>query len=70
MNTLASPFLDLIWRTPALRRGTIVCIALALIASVAEIAVALSLVPILASLGVEAGSELTKFVANPAAVRC
>jgi hypothetical protein len=62
MNTLASPFLDLIWRTSALRRGAIVCIALALIASAAEIAVALSLVPILASLGVEAGGELTKFV--------
>ncbi len=62
MNTLASPFLDLIWRTSALRRGAIVCIALALIASAAEIAVALSLVPILASLGVKAGSELTNFV--------
>ena len=30
----------------------------------AEIAVALSLLPILASLGVEAGSELTDFVGN------
>jgi len=64
VKTLASPFLALIWRTPTLRRGAIICVALALVASVAEIAVALSLVPILASLGVGAGIELSDFVSN------
>jgi len=64
MKLLASPFLSLIWRTPALRRGTIICVALALIAATAEIAVALSLVPILASLGVGAGTELSNFVSS------
>lgn len=62
MKTLATPFLALIWRTPSLRRGAVICITLALVASAAEIAVALSLVPILASLGVDAGSKLTDFV--------
>ena len=62
MKTLAGPFLALIWRTPTLRRGATVCVALALFASAAEIAVAVSLVPILASLGVEAGGQLTNFV--------
>ena len=64
MNLLASPFLKLIWRTHALRRVAIICVALALIAAAAEIAVALSLVPILASLGVGAGTELADFVSN------
>jgi ATP-binding cassette subfamily C protein len=64
MNLLASPFLKLIWRTPALRRVAVICVALALIAAAAEIAVALSLVPILASLGVGAGTELADFVSN------
>ena len=64
MKLLASPFLDLIWRTPALRRSTIICVALALIAAVAEIAVALSLVPILTSLGVGAGTDLVGFVSR------
>ena len=64
MKTLAGPFLALIWRTPTLRRSAIICVALALVASVAEIAVALSLVPILASLGVGAGSELSDFVSR------
>jgi len=59
-----SPFLRIIWQTPALRRAATICIALALIASAAEIAVALSLVPILASLGVAAGSELSDFVSR------
>jgi ATP-binding cassette subfamily C protein len=39
-------------------------VALSLLASAGEIAVALSLVPILASLGVSAGSELTDFVSR------
>ena len=55
MNLLAGPFLKLIWRTRILRRGAMVCVVLALVASAAEIAVAVSLVPILASLGVDAG---------------
>ena len=62
MKTLADPFVVLIWRTPTLRRGAITCVALALVASVAEIAVAISLMPILASLGVTAGSEFGDFV--------
>jgi len=62
MKFLATPFLNLVWRVPSLRRDAIICIVLALIASAAEIAVALSLLPILASLGVEAGGELTNFV--------
>ncbi len=57
MKTLANPFLALIWRTPALRRGLVTCIVLALASSVAEIAVAISLVPILASLGVATANE-------------
>ena len=62
MKLLAHPFLDLIWRSPTLRRGAAICVALALVVSIAEIAVALSLLPILASLGVGAGSELAGFV--------
>jgi ATP-binding cassette subfamily C protein len=64
MKLLAGSFLRLIWRTPALRRVAVICVALALIAAAAEIAVALSLVPILASLGVGAGTELADFVSN------
>ncbi len=63
-GALASPFLDLVWRTPALRRGAVVCVALALVSSAAEIAVALSLVPILASLGVAAGTDFGDFVSR------
>ncbi len=62
MTFLARPFFDLIWRTPDLRRGSLVCVALALVSSAAEIAVALSLVPILATLGVDAGDEFAEFV--------
>jgi len=62
LKTLARPFLTLVWRASTLRRGAIICVVLALVAAAAEIAVALSLVPILASLGVEAGGELTNFV--------
>jgi ATP-binding cassette subfamily C protein len=64
MNLLASPFLDLIWRTPTLRRGAVICVVLSLVASAAEIAVALSLVPILASLGVAAGTDFGDFVSR------
>jgi ATP-binding cassette subfamily C protein len=62
MKTLAGPFLLLIWRTPALRRSVFICVVLALGASVAEIAVVLSLLPILASMGVDAGEKVTDFV--------
>jgi ATP-binding cassette subfamily C protein len=62
MNLLAGPFLALIRRTPILARGAAVCIVLALLASAAEIAVALSLVPILAAVGVGSGSELAGLV--------
>ena len=64
MRTLAAPFLALIWRTPVLRRSAVICVVLALVATAAEIAVALSLVPILASLGVGAGIELSDFVSR------
>ena len=64
MKTLASPFLDLVWRTPLLRRGAVICVVLSLVASIAEIAVALSLLPILASLGVDTGGALTSFVGS------
>ena len=64
MKLLAGPFLALIWRTPTLRRGGVICVVLALVTSVAEITVALSLVPILASLGVATGSELGDFVSS------
>jgi hypothetical protein len=62
MKTLASPFLALIWSTPALCRSAVICIVLALGASAAEIAMALSLVPILASIGVDAGDKIADFV--------
>ena len=43
MKLMAGPFLALIWRTPALRRSAFICVVLALVASVAEIAVVLKL---------------------------
>jgi ATP-binding cassette subfamily C protein len=64
MSLLAGPFLALIWRTPVLRRGMVVGVALALVASGAEIAAALSLLPILASLGVSADRELGESAAS------
>lgn len=62
MKLLVCPYLFLIWRTPVSRRGASVCVVLALLSSAAEIAVAMSLVPIFVSLGVDAGSELAGFV--------
>jgi ABC-type siderophore export system fused ATPase/permease subunit len=62
MKLLTNSFLALIWHVPALRRGTIICVALSLIVSIAEIAVALSMVPVLTSLGVDAGGQLSGFV--------
>jgi len=68
MKLLISPVIALVWRTPDLRRGAVVCVVLALVATIAELAVALSLVPILMSLGVDAGAELTGFFSRvPAA---
>jgi ATP-binding cassette subfamily C protein len=64
VKSLAAPFLETVWQTPTLRRGVIACVALALLASAAEIAVALSLLPILVSLGVDAGTELDGFVSR------
>ena len=40
MKLLARPYLDLIWRTPMLRRGAVICVFLALVISAAEIALA------------------------------
>ena len=62
VNTIIGPVYQVLRQTPALRRAAIICVALALVASAAEIAVALSLLPILASLGVDAGEELSGFV--------
>ena len=62
MKLLASSFLALVWRNLTLRRGAVICIALSLVASAAEIAVALSMVPVLASLGIDAGGQLAGFV--------
>ena len=59
---LASHFLDLIWRDEALRRRATICVVLALVAAGSEIAVTLALLPILASLGVDAGEELGSFI--------
>ena len=57
MTYLAGPFLELIWREPVLRRGAMLCVALAQISACAEFAVdvAVSPGPLPASLGVDAG---------------
>ena len=60
MNMLAEPFVRLIWRTPLLKRDAGICIALALISAAAEVAVALALLPVLASLGFDAGAKLSE----------
>ena len=62
MKLLAQPFLAVVRRTPALRRAALVCVILALLAAAAEIAVVIALVPILASLGIDAGDDLNRFV--------
>lgn len=59
MKILAAPYLALIWRSRPLRRRASVCIGLAMLVAAAEIAVALALLPVLASLGVGAGEALT-----------
>lgn len=64
MKLRAGPLLSLVWGDQSLRRGAIICVALALFASAAEIAVALSMVPVLASLGVDAGDELGGILSN------
>ena len=64
MNSLANPFVSLVVRTGSLRRDAAACVLLALVAAGAEIGVALSLVPILASLGVGAGGNLEESVRN------
>jgi ATP-binding cassette subfamily C protein len=45
-----------------LRRNALICVLLALVASGSEVLVALTLLPILASLGVSSGSELNEFI--------
>ena len=64
MASPVRPFLSLIWQVPFLRRVVLTCVALALLSAMAEIVVALSLVPLLASLGVGAGSEIADFADN------
>ncbi len=62
MTPLAGPLMRLISRSPGLRRSAVICVVLALITAATEIAVALTLLPVLASLGVTAGSELSGLV--------
>jgi ATP-binding cassette, subfamily C, bacterial len=62
VSFLARPYLSLVWHTPALRRGALTCVMLAIVAAAAEIAVAMSLIPILASLGVDAGEHLASLI--------
>jgi ATP-binding cassette subfamily C protein len=59
---LANPILRRIWRSSVLRVGTISCVVVALIASAAEIAVAVSLLPIFSSLGVDPGRQLATVI--------
>ena len=40
---LARPFIDFVWDTPSLRKGAAVCVALALLSALAEVAVAIAL---------------------------
>ena len=58
MNILVDPFVRRVGRTPLLRRGALTCIVLALVSSAGEIAVVLSMVPVLASLGIDAGAKV------------
>ena len=62
MKLLASPFLRIVWNNSILRHGATTCVVLALISAVAEVAVAVSLLPILASLGVDAGDGLSSVI--------
>lgn len=64
MNFLARTFVDFIRRTPQLRRGAVVCLALALVASAAEVAVAVCMLPVLSSLGIDAGVEFESWVSG------
>jgi ATP-binding cassette subfamily C protein len=61
---LAAPFVRLIWQMPLLRSGAGVCVALALAASVAEITVALCLIPVIETLGVDAGAKLSDYASR------
>ena len=69
MKLPTSTFLRLVRQTPGLRASALICVIVALAASVAEIAVALSLIPVMASLGIDAGDKLPVFIdaAPPAA---
>ncbi len=51
-------------QTAALRRAASICVALAIFSSITEIAVAISLIPILTSLGVDAGDKVDNFVSQ------
>ena len=62
MKFLADPLLSLVARTGLLRRGASACVLLAIIAAGAEIGVALSLVPVLTSVGVGAGGNIEDLV--------
>lgn len=62
VNLLARPFFALVLRTAKLRKHAAVAVLMSLIATGGEIVVALSLVPILASLGVVAGGDVAGFI--------
>jgi ATP-binding cassette subfamily C protein len=64
MNLLTGRFVRLTRRTPLLKRGASICIALALIAAAAEIIVALSLIPVMGTLGIDAGAKLSDFASR------
>jgi ATP-binding cassette subfamily C protein len=57
VKVLARPLLRLIWCTPGLRRGAVGCVLLFLIAAAAEIAAALTVLPVLQSVGVNTGTD-------------
>jgi len=58
VSVFASAFVLFVWRQPTLRRGIAYSVGLALFSSAAEIVAAVSLMPLLVSLGVNAGSEI------------
>jgi ABC-type siderophore export system fused ATPase/permease subunit len=63
MDSEARTLANLIARTPSLRRSLVIAAALSMFASAAEITVVVALVPILASIGVDAGNTLDGTIA-------
>ena len=63
MKLVAREFFELLTRAKSLRRDAAYSVTLALFGSATEIAIVFSLVPIMASLGVDAGTEISKLAA-------